>query len=313
MQYMLRFEDNFPLKEITALRIGGPARQFVVVSNKSELTEALIYASQKNIPYLVIGGGSNLLVSDSGVNKLIIKNEMEGIIKQGKTLKVASGVILQHLVDYSIAHSLEGLQKLSGIPGSIGGAVYGNAGAYGQTISDFIFEVKALDPNGQIITFDKEECEFAYRSSLFKKKYYIVLEIVFKLNSGKTEQLRKEADEILEKRLIKYPKGIKCPGSFFKNLVAEELPLGILKRIPKEKIVFGKIPAGSLLEEVGAKGDSLGDIEIATYHANLFVNKGNGKASDFYELAKKYEDLVYEKYGIKLEPEVQLLNLPPLG
>src|SRR3989338_3116237 len=310
---MLNFQNNYPLSQITTLQIGGPARQFVAVTTQQDLIEAIKYAHQNSLPFLVIGGGSNLLVSDEPVNKLIIKNEVEGITKVVRFLTVKSGAKLQHLADYSIANNLSGLQKLSGIPGTLGGAIFGNAGAYGQTISDYLREVICVKPQtGEVITLQKDECEFDYRYSIFKKNGWIVLEVIFKLDLGKSKDLRKEADEILEKRLIKYPKGIKCPGSFFKNLVAEKLPKEILKKIPQEKIVYGKLPAGSLLEMVGAKGDKLGEIEIAPYHANLFINKGEGKASDFYTLAKKYAHKVKQKFGITLEPEVQLINLPPL-
>ncbi len=310
---MLKFEENFPLSQITTLKIGGPARLFITVTTQDELTEVISYTKQNRIPYLVIGGGSNLLVADEGVNKLVIKNGIEGITKIVRFLKAKSGMSLQNLVDYSITHNLSGLQKLTGIPGTVGGAVFGNAGAYGQTISDLIREVICLNSQTlETITLQIDECEFDYRDSIFKRNSLVILEVIFKLEMGKSKELRKEADEILEKRLVKYPKGIKCPGSFFKNLVAEKLPKEILAKIPKEKIVYGKLPAGSLLEMVGAKGDKLGDIEIASYHANLFVNKGEGKASDFYSLAKKYAQKVKEKFGIILEPEVQLINLPPL-
>lgn len=308
---MLNIKDNYPLSAITTLGIGGPARQFVTVSSQKDLIEAITYAQANNFPYLVIGGGSNLLVSDEGVNKLIIKNEIEGLSKLVRFLRVNGGTPLQHLVDYSITHGLSGLQKLTGIPGTVGGAVYGAAGAYGQTISDYLREVICFT-GSEIISLQKDECEFEYRDSIFKRNGYIILEVIFKLDIDDSRKLRKEADEILEKRLVKYPKGIKCPGSFFKNLVAERLPKEILSKIPKEMIVYGKLPAGSLLEEVGAKGQHLDNIEIASYHANLFINKGNGKAADFYELAKKYAAKVKEKFGITLEPEVQLINLPPL-
>lgn len=310
---MLKFQENFPMSQITTLQIGGPARLFVTVKTEDELKEAIAYTKANFLPYLVIGGGSNLLVSDNPLNCLVIKNEIDGIVKIVRCLEAKSGLSLQHLVDYSIANNLSGLQKLTGIPGTLGGAVFGNAGAYGQTISDYIREVSCLNPQtGEILTLQKDECEFNYRDSIFKKNRYVILEILFKLEAGKSKELRKEADEILEKRLIKYPKGIKCPGSFFKNLIADNLSKEILSNIPKEKIVYGKLPAGSLLEMVGAKGDFLGDIEIANYHANLFVNKGNGKAADFYTLAKKYAQKIKEKFGITLEPEVQLINLPPL-
>lgn len=312
--------ENFPMSQATTLQIGGPARQFVTVSTQDDLLKVINYANQNRLPYLVIGGGSNLLVADEGINKLVIKNEIEGITKIVRVLKVKSGLSLQHLVDYSITHHLSGLQKLTGIPGTVGGAVFGNAGAYGQTISDYIREVICLNPATlRTVSLQQDdpdsigdECGFDYRDSIFKRNGYIILEVSFKLELGESKDLRKAADEVFEKRLVKYPQGIRCPGSFFKNLVADKLPKDILSSIPKEKIVYGKVPAGSLLEMVGAKGDRLGDIEITSYHANLFVNIGNGKASDFYNLAKKYALKVKEKFGITLEPEVQLINLPPL-
>ena len=310
---MLKFEDNYPLSKITTLQIGGPARKFVTITSESDLMDIISFVNQNNIPFLIVGGGSNLLVADEPLEKLVIKNEIEGIVKLVKVLKVKSGFSLQHLVDYSIGNNLAGLEKLNGIPGTVGGAVFGNAGAYGQTISDCIREVVVVNTHtGEKEIFQKDECEFNYRDSIFKKNNLFILEVVFRLHEGKNKQLRKEADEILEKRLVKYPKGIMCPGSFFKNLIADDLPKNILKKIPKEKIVFGKVPAGSLLEMVGAKGDSLGNIEIAPYHANLFINKGSGKASDFYKLAKKYALKVKDRFGIILEPEVQLINLPPI-
>jgi len=310
----MQFQQNLPMSQVTTLQIGGPARQFVTVSTQADLIEVINYATQNRIPYLVIGGGSNLLVADEGVNKLVIKNEIEGITKLVRVLRVKSGISLQDLVDYSIAHNLAGLQKLTGIPGTVGGAVFGNAGAYGQTISDYIDsfrEIVCLNPATlEVVTLPKDECEFEYRDSIFKRNGLIILEVVFKLDAGKSKDLRKEADEVLEKRLVKYPSGIKCPGSFFKNLVAEKLPKEVLKKIPKDKIIYGKVSAGGLLEIAGAKGDRLGDIEIADYHANLFVNKGRGQASDFYALAKKYHQKVKDRFGINLEPEVQLIGLP---
>lgn len=308
---MLKLEPNYPMKDLTTLQIGGPARQFVQVTTQNELIEVIKHARANNIPYLVIGRGSNLLVSDEGVNKLVIKNEIEGITKTVRFLSVKSGTTLQHLVDFSIANNLSGLQNLSGIPGTVGGAVFGNAGAYGQTVSDYLREVTCFDGK-QIITLQKDECEFGYRDSGFKRNDLIILEVSFKLDPGISRDLRKEADEVIEKRLVKYPSGTKCPGSFFKNLIAEKLPKKILEKVPPEKIVYGKIPAGSLLEMVGAKGDFLGDIEIAPYHANLFLNKGQGTASDFHSIASKYALKVKEKFGIALEPEVQLINLPPI-
>lgn len=313
---MLKLENNFSITQVTTLGIGGPAKKFVSVTSAEELIEAIQYATQNHLEYLVIGSGSNLLVSDQGFAGLIIKNQIAKItITSLKTtkptfkLKVKSGTILQDLVDYSIKKGLSGLQKLNGIPGTVGGAVFGNAGAYGQTISDHIIKVTTLDPSTVI---PAGECDFNYRDSTFKRNKQIILEVTFQLEKGDPKILQQQADEVLKKRLVKYPPGIKCPGSFFKNLLADKLPKQVLSKIPKQKIVYGKLPAGALLEMVGAKGDQLDNIKIADYHANLFINTGEGRASSFYQLAQKYALKVYDKFGIKLEPEVQLINLPKL-
>src|SRR3989344_263389 len=338
----MKIVRNYPMSKVTTSGIGGPAKAFSVVKTEEELVETIKFAKEKGMDFVIIGGGSNLLVSDRGVNKLIIKNEVAGItsVHTGGMLSVKSGTPLQELVDFSISHSLSGLQKLTGIPGTVGGAVYGAVGAYGMEIIDHIVSVKTLSPNmlasedrdfllsqseailrnkksdrakqPKVLFLTKKDCDFGYRDSIFKTNKMIILEATFQLEPGNTEELRKEAAEILNKRLKKYPKGIKCPGSFFKNIVAETLPKEILDKIPSDKIVYDKIPAGSLLESVGAKGDKLNGIEIAPYHANLFINEKQGAAKDFYKLAEKYYRLVYQKFGIKLEPEVQLINLPPL-
>ncbi len=342
---MLNIQKNFPLSKITTLQIGGPAKEFAVVKTEEELIEAIKYAKENSLEFLVIGGGSNLLIADEGVNKLIIKNEIRGITAsegrdiadlhsvspEGAYLKikmadrakqilvVKSGTILQDLVNYTIENGLSGIEKMTGIPGTVGGAVYGNAGAYGQTISDNLVEVKflnldakELDP-GSMSGMTKEECQFDYRYSNFKQSHFPILEIKFSLTPSDPGELKKTADGTLSKRLPKYPVGIKCPGSFFKNIIAKTLPEELLKNIPEDKIPYGKLSVGYLLEEVGAQGDKLGQIEIAPYHANLFINKGGGTAKDFYELAKKYVQKVYEKFEIKIEPEVQLVNLPTLS
>ncbi len=317
----MQFADNYPLKNVTTLQIGGPAKKFVSITNPEELIEAIHYTKEQNLPYLVIGGGSNLLVADGGFDGTVIKNETTGIIQNGNELIAKSGTTLQELVDFTIQHALNGLQKLAGIPGTVGGAVYGNAGAYGQTISDHLTTVSALNTNNLTIEqFNNPDCKFNYRDSIFKKNEqalsfgnkFIILEVKFRLEPGDSQKLTEEAKEILAKRLIKYPAGIKCPGSFFKNLVASQIPEEILKNIPPEKIVYGKLPAGALLEEVGAKGQKSDGIEIASYHANLFINQGAGNAAAFYNLAKIYAEKVKEKFGISLEPEVQLINLPPI-
>lgn len=314
MQILLKyqgmdFKNNLSFSQLTTLEIGGPIKEFVEVKTEEELTSLL-----SQLPtFMVIGGGSNLLVSDEGFDGLVIQNKIAGIEQKGNTFIVKSGTNLQELIDLTIEQGFSEMHKLNGIPGTVGGALYGNAGAFGQTISDHLTTVTILNPTThplQPITISKTECEFEYRDSGFKRTKNIILEAFFKLPKVDPSILEQESQEVLERRQKKYPPGVKCPGSFFKNLFIKNLPEDLQKQIPPERDYFGKVPAWFFLDEVGAKGAQKGQIKIAPYHGNLFINLGNGTAEDFYTLAKEYFDKVKARFGISLDPEVQLINLP---
>lgn len=302
----MNIQEQVSLKDYTTLKIGGLARYFSEVTSEDELKKTIEFAQEHNVPYLVISGGSNLLVSDQGFDGVVIKVKMQGIRKVSKKVRVKAGTPLQELVDFANENGYAGAEKLTGIPGTVGGALYGNAGAYGQTISDKVVRVRVLE-NGQIKWMDRKECNFGYRESGFKGQMnIIILEAEFKFDEAKKDVLIQTSDEILNRRLKKYPHGILCPGSFFKNLLKEQLPEKYQEVIPAD--YYGKMPAGYFLDIAGAKGDCEGDIEIAPYHANLFINRGNGTAADFFRLAKKWKQSVKEKFGVELEPEVQLIG-----
>lgn len=201
---------------------------------------------------------------------------------------------------------------MTGIPGTVGGAIYGDAGAYGQTISDFLTSVTILQ-NGKKTTLPKTQCEFSYRSSLFKQTHGLILSAEFALPKENSEVLRKESQEILSQRLKKYPPGLKSPGSFFMNVYIEKIPTEGLRLIPKEKIRNGRAHVGWLLESVGAKGEKVGDVYVADYHGNLFINTNRGTSKDYFNLAKDLAEKVKAKYGIVLTPEVQMIDLPLLS
>lgn len=305
--------SDVPLSRFTTLRVGGKAAAFLRAKTTAELVEAIKQAKKKGAPYLVIGSGSNLLISDEGFPGLVIKNKITGIRQDGRILIVKGGTSLQELVDFTIQQGLGGMQKLTGIPGTVGGAIFGNAGAYGQTISDYLQRVACLNPHTlQLTSLSQKRCGFEYRDSNFKTNHLVILEVYLKLPSADAKILADEAQQVLKLRQAKYPPQIKCPGSFFKNVLVEKIPPQIRSLIPKNRDTYGKVPAWYFLEEVGAKGQRLGNIKIADFHANLFINLGRGKAKDFWQLAKTYSDKVKEKFGITLEPEVQLINLPPL-
>ncbi len=291
----------------TTLKIGGQASLFVIVNKEKEFRNVINLSKKFGVNFLVMGRGSNLLVHDKGYKGVVIKNKMQGIEIINGLVRVKSGTILQNLIDFLIRNGFSGMEGMAGIPGTLGGAIYGNAGAYGQIISDNTIRIKVLD-EGKIRWFSKKACKFGYRRSIFKKNDYIIFEAEFKFKRGNSKKLKKTAKEIIKLRLQKYPKGMLCPGSLFKNVLERKVSQKILQEIPKDIIIFNKIPAGYLLSKVGARGKRKGNIEIADYHGNLLFNKGGGKASDFYYLAKRYRDKVEKKFGIKLEPEVQLIG-----
>lgn len=315
----IRFQKNIILKNYTTAGVGGHARYFYKAASAPKLMEAVEFANKQNLPILILGGGSNLLISDAGFPGVVIKNEVKSILGFKQIFKVGAGTLLSQLIDTTVRQNLAGLQKLAGIPGTVGGAIRGNAGAYGASTGDCITRVVAFDPqNKKLISLTKKQCLFAYRDSIFKKNCLkgaspqaslIILEGHFKFTKAIGNNLKQEAQKILKDRLSKnYWEG-KNPGSFFKNILAENLSEEVLKLIPKEKQIHGKISAGFLLESVGAKGMKSGKIEVSSNHANLLINTGEGKAEDFVKLAKTLQQKVKEKYGITLEPEVRLIGL----
>ena len=301
--------ENILFSSLTTLRIGGPIKYLVSAVSQDDIFRSIKKAKSENSPFVVIGGGSDLLVSDDGFSGYVVQNLLQGIEEHGGMIKVGSGTDLQFLVGWAGEHGLSGFEKLAGIPGTVGGAVYGNAGAYGQVISDYIVWVEVISPDGKSERLRKEECRFGYRYSKFKKEKFTILGVGFGgMPIKSTGELKKTSMEIVETRLKKYPAGIACPGSFFKNVEIDNLSQDIVKNIPADKIIYGKIPAGWLLEVVGAKGAVRGGVKIAEWHGNLFMNIGGGKARDFIELAREQKRKVKEKFGIDLFPEVQFIG-----
>ena len=300
-------QKDHHLKNLTTLDIGGPAKLYVEITKELDLIKIIKLARKDEVPFLVVGEGSNLLVHERGFGGLIIRNAIVDIKRDGNKVLAKAGTNLQDFVDFLIGRGLAGAEKMSGIPGTVGGAIYGNAGAYGQTISDHLKRIKIF--NGEKVTWiSRSQAGFGYRESRFKKTNEILLEVEFEFEKGDSKELAKVKEQTITLRQEKYKPEMKTPGSFFKNVLVKDLPREILAKIPKEKIVYGKVPAGYLLEAVDARGKSLGGIKIADYHGNLFINVEKGKASDFYKLANKYKQRVKEKFGIDLEPEVQLIG-----
>jgi UDP-N-acetylmuramate dehydrogenase len=197
---------------------------------------------------------------------------------------------------------------MTGIPGSTGAAVYGNAGAYGHSISESVRSVRFFD-GAMVRDLTGPECEFHYRESVFKRrKDWVILSVNLELDLSDSAELRREADEILTIRNQKYPPTMKCAGSIFKNLLFAELPPSAAAQVPERVIREGKVPSAYFLEQVGAKGMTRGDIRVATYHANLIYNEGNGSAADLVQVISNLKKRVRDRFGLDLEEEVQYVG-----
>jgi UDP-N-acetylmuramate dehydrogenase len=257
---------------------------------------------------MVMGGGTNLIVSDLGFRGIMLRFVARRILAAGDRVQCDAGAVLQDLVDFSIDRGLQGLETLAGIPGSVGAAVYGNAGAYGHSISERVRAVRFFD-GGRVRVFDNGECEFHYRESIFKRhKDWIVFSTELHLTLADAGALRQMADDIVKVRSEKFPVTMKCAGSIFKNFLLAELPPAVAAAVPQNVIREGKVPAAYFLEQVGAKGMSRGDIHVAGYHANLIYNAGGGTAADLRALIEELKARVWRQFAVELEEEVQYVG-----
>lgn len=297
-----------PLSRYTRFAIGGPADIYAETSNAEAFIAAMATARASGIPTMVIGGGTNLIVSDRGFRGIVLRYRADRLMAANSRVHADAGAVLQDLVDFTIAHGLQGLETLSGIPGSVGAAVYGNAGAYGHAIAERVVSVRFFD-GATVRVFSNEQCEFHYRESVFKRhKEWIVFSTELLLDPADAAALRQTAAGILKVRNEKFPVTMKCAGSIFKNLLLRELPPDVAAQVPPATVREGKIPAAWFLEQVGAKGMRRGDIHVAAYHANLLYNAGEGTAADLTALIHELKALVHARFGIQLEEEVQYVG-----
>jgi UDP-N-acetylmuramate dehydrogenase len=295
----------------TRFGIGGPAAVYVEVSSDVALHSALGMVQSSGANYTVIGAGTNLIVSDEGFDGIVLRYTASGISSQGPSVSAAAGADLQALVDYCIDSGLRGLETMTGIPGSVGAAIYGNAGAYGHSIDERVGCVRFVDRDA-FRSFTAPECHFHYRQSIFKShKEWIILNVTLAMTPASATQLRATAGEIFRIRLAKYPAEMKCAGSIFKNLILAELPESVRRQIPERVVREGKAPSAYFLEQVGAKGMRSGGICVADYHANLIYNAGGGTARELCELIGELKARVRKQFGLELEEEVQYVGFSP--
>jgi UDP-N-acetylmuramate dehydrogenase len=297
---------NAPLARYTRFEIGGPARMLANISSVEALAETLQLAKDSGTPHTLIGGGTNLIVDDEGFPGVVIRYAANNIEIDGTRVRVEAGAVLQDLVDQTIDAGLKGLETMTGIPGWVGGAIYGNAGAYGHSIQECVESVRFFD-GSKTCELCSDKVDFSYRNSIFKRfKDWVVLDAMLRLNKSDPAELRATADGILKIRNEKYPPTMKCAGSIFKNLILAELPAGVT--VPGKVVREGKVPSAYFLELAGAKGLAIGGLRVADYHANLIYNEGGGTARDLWHLIETLKVGVSKKFGVQLEEEVQSIR-----
>jgi UDP-N-acetylmuramate dehydrogenase len=304
----LELSTHAPLSQHTRFGLGGDADLYGETGSEDAFVAALGAAREAALDVVVIGDGTNLIVADDGFRGLVLRFRADGIRSDGNCVSVDAGASLEALVDFTVERGLQGLETLAGIPGSVGAAVYGNAGAYGHAISERIASVRFFD-GCQVRTLDNRECGFQYRESVFKShKEWTIFSAELRLDPADSATLRRTAAEIVETRNRKFPPTLKCAGSIFKNLLLKDLPAAVASQVPASTVREGKVPAAWFLEQVGAKGAHRGEIRVAEYHANLIYNAGGGTAADLRALIGELKARVRERFGLELEEEVQYVG-----
>jgi len=309
---MIKIEENVALAPMTTFKVGGPAKYFVRVASADDLKEAIKFSKDKNLPIFILGGGSNLIISDRGFNGLVIKIDIKDIkIDDGK-ITCGAAIPFGLVVNKTMQNSLTGLEWAAGIPGTIGGAVRGNAGAFGGETKDVIQSVKSIDSDsGKTISRDNNECKFGYRDSIFKHNNEIVVEVELLLKKGDRSKIEKIVQEHVQYRQQKHPIEFPCAGSVFKNIPADSVSDEV-RELFKDSIKidpFPVVPAAKIIAEAGFSGTKIGGAQVSQKHTNYIVNAGNAKADDIIKLINLIKNTVQEKYQITLEIEPQLIGL----
>lgn len=279
-----------PMRKHTTFRIGGNADTFVRPESKEQIAEILRLCRKQDVPYFILGNGSNLLVGDRGFRGVVINimDNMNDIKVDGGIIKAQAGAMLIKVSRAARDNSLTGLEFASGIPGTIGGAIYMNAGAYGGEMKDVMTQVTAMDAEGEIYTFGTDELEFSYRHSVIQQRDLIVLDVTMKLAAGDQKIIDDRMSELAVARRTKQPLEYPSAGSTFKR------PEGYF--------------AGKLIMDAGLRGYRVGDAQVSEKHCGFVVNRGNATADDVIKLIDDVKAKVSEEYDVVLEPEVRMIG-----
>ncbi len=315
---LIGLKENVSLKLYTSFKIGGKARYFYIANNQEQIKNALETSKRFKIPFFILGGGTNILVSDNGFNGLVIKLNNKKLVfdkKRPQVIFAEAGVSLGRILSLAKRKGLTGLEWAAGIPGTLGGAIRGNAGAFGGSISQVVRKIRLLDIRNQKIKIREikpEEAKFSYRNSIFKKdKNLVILSAELELKKGDIEKINNKISQYLNYRKRTQPLNFFSSGSIFKNIAKKSLTKDSLKKIKKlldkDKFYLLKqelIPAGLLIQICGLKGMKIGQAMVSEKHCNFIVNLGRAKADDVLILISLIKQQVRDKLGIQLEEEI---------
>lgn len=279
-----------PMKNHVTFRVGGPADFFVMPENGEELERVLKQCAKHEMPYYIIGNGSNLLVSDQGYRGVVIQlfRQLSHIQCEGNVIRAQAGALLSAVANRALEEGLTGFEFAAGIPGTLGGACVMNAGAYGGEMKDVLKTVTVLTREGEFLTLEKNELELGYRTSIIAKRDYIVLEAQIELQEGNPKQIKEVMDDLKDRRITKQPLEYPSAGSTFKR------PEGYF--------------AGKLIQDTGLQGFQVGGAQVSEKHCGFVINKDQATAADIAELIRQVQDRVEEKFGVRLETEVKRLG-----
>ena len=313
---MITLQENIPLAPCTSFGIGGPARYLVEAGSADQLREALLLARQKGVDYYLLGGGTNLLISDSGFDGLVIRIKFDAVRWEGEEIEAEAGVDLTGLVHQCATWGLSGMEPLAGIPGLLGGAVRGNAGAYGGSIGELCGSVRALDSAMlEFVTLSRAECRFGYRDSRFKREPgLIVVSALLALAPAPVAEIRQRVAATLARRAARNLQCEQSVGSFFMNpVVADAALIERFESDQKARSRDGRIPAGWLIDQAGLRNLRVGAAMVSALHANYLVNTGGARAEEVLLLARAIKERVRAVTGVKLQEEVSCLGFPAGG
>lgn len=303
-------ERDVLLAPYTTFRIGGPAKYFFAASTKEDIQKAQKTAQKLKVPFFVLGDGSNILISDKGFKGLVILLRNRTYKLLGTTLYAEAGVAFPQIVKATADRGLSGLEWAGGLPGTVGGAVRGNAGAFGGEVKDNIIEVIALDTKGNWRVVPRNQCQFSYRSSKFKKRGWIVSSVSFTLQKGDKKTVRSIAADHIQYRKERHPLEFPNAGSIFKNCDLKKFPKRLQKQFKDVVKIdpFPVVPTAYLIAEAGLKGYRVGKAEVSEKHPNYIINRGQATSKDILSLADKVKKVIQKKFCIYLEMEVQYIE-----